>query len=291
MSRQKKLSQERQRNYSGGATRPFYQEKKMSNDIMPATLTLKIQSWDYQQSVDRIRPKVINWKNFTTEMAREFWFAKEHIKLVNSTPQLREGSNCRSWGDYCTEIGLNRRSVDAWLSCFIPAELSEDGKDHLNFFSPESSEDRKLKQVGRIEEFRRTGTRPDDWQPEDDAELRRQAGEDKAVAEAHKFVSILNYKQQFKPKYDYFADMMARSKDIQTFKLSTRDLREIQQQAFDGVTEYLHSFKDMNDRAKAAMNLSYKLRQLVNDCMEALAQEHQAQDEESKTIEPDVVIG
>ena len=44
----------------------------MNNDIMPATLTLKIQSWDYQQSVERIRPKVVGWKTLTAEMAREF---------------------------------------------------------------------------------------------------------------------------------------------------------------------------------------------------------------------------
>jgi len=259
------------------------------NDIMPATLTLAIRTWDYNKSIQAIRPKVLKWKTITTELAREFWFAKEHIKLINSTPELREGSTCLSWGDYCLAIGLNRRTVDAWLNCFTPAELSDDGQDHLEL-STESAEDRKLKQVARIEEFKHTGVRPDDWQPDDDAELRRQACEDQVAADSHKRISILNYKPQFKPKYDYFADMLSHAKDIKTFKLSTKDLRDMQQQAFDGVTDYLLQFKNMDDRAKAAVNLSYKLRQIVNDCMESLAQAEEP-DTELETIEPQVIVG
>jgi len=250
-------------------------------DEKPAKLTLAITNWNYEKSVKEVRPKVIKWTELTCEVARELYLARENLRQFAATPELREGHEHRTWTDYCTEIGLNRRTANGWLSCFIPAELSADGQDHFAL-SQESAEDSKLGQVRRIAQFRETGVRPDDWRDEDDAELRRQEAERLADEEATHFVSILKYKQQFHPRRDYFADMLSRSKDAKTFRLPTRAQREIQQQAFDGVTEYLHTFKDMDDRAKAAVNLSYKLRQIVNDCMEALAME---QDEKDSAID------
>ena len=36
-----------------------------------------------------------------------------------------------TWNWYCQSLGLCRRTANNWLKNFTPAELSEDGKDHI----------------------------------------------------------------------------------------------------------------------------------------------------------------
>lgn len=36
-----------------------------------------------------------------------------------------------TWHGYCQWIGVSRKTMEAWLNYFTPAELSEDGKDHI----------------------------------------------------------------------------------------------------------------------------------------------------------------
>lgn len=238
------------------------------NELRIADLEVILESWNYQEAVERTRPKVTAWSQATMELFRELYIAREALSRRGGA----RDPNQPTWTDFCADIGYTRQSINAKLKYFVPRELSQDGKD--GFLPPAvqpSKADREAASLARIAQFRSTGTRPPEWSDDDEALLRRLDAEDKAVQTAHQMTrNILSYKRQYRPTRDYFTEMLSRDqvKGIDKFKIADRRLRSAQQVAGDSIAQFLYSIDDLNERAKAAANLVVRLRDIINDSIE-----------------------
>lgn len=238
------------------------------NDLRIADLEVVLSQWNYDEAVERTRPKVTAWKQATMELFRELYIAREALSRRGG---LRE-PGAPTWTDFCADIGYTRQAINAKLKYFVPAELSESGKD--SFLPPAlqpSRADREAASLARIAQFRSMGVRPPEWTDDDEALLRRLDAEDKAVQTAHQMTrNILSYKRQFRPTRDYFTEMLSRDqvKAVSKFKIADRRLRNAQQVAGDSIAQFLYSIEDLNERAKAAANLVVRLRDIINDSIE-----------------------
>lgn len=238
------------------------------NELRIADLEVVLRAWNYDEAVERTRPKVAAWSKATMELFRELYIAREALSRRGGLRQPGQPT----WTDFCADIGYTRQAINAKLKHFVPAELSQDGKD--GFLLPAvqpSGADREAASLARIAQFRSTGVRPSEWCDEDEALLRRLDAEDKAVQTAHRMTrNILSYKRQFRPARDYFAEMLSREqvKAVDKFRLADRRLRSAQQVAGDSVAQFLYSIDDLNERAKAAANLVVRLRDIINDSIE-----------------------
>lgn len=244
------------------------------NEIRMADWEVQVASWDFDEAVKRARPLVFNWTAASVALFRELYLAREALSRAGGKWQRVEGEDVKTWSDFCAEIGYTRQAVNARLKNFVPAELSETGKDTFLIEEKPSKADREARSLVRIESFRRTGVYPDDWTEEDEELLRRIDAEEKAAACAHQAVeNLLRYKRRYRPARDYFADMMSREglREVSRFRLADKNLRSAQQLAGDSVAQFLYSIDDLNERAKAAANLVARLKDVINDSIEEAA--------------------
>lgn len=113
---------------------------------------------------------------------RTLYIAREFLNNQKGQRKDRTAEDyiAYTWNDYCQEIGASRQTVNNWLKNFTPAELSEDGKDHIRmdkvrnvfwgtlvwaFCKLDTNAACILEQASRP-----TGLVPDCEQPEDDEE-------------------------------------------------------------------------------------------------------------------------
>ena len=83
-------------------------------DVLPAIP----EDWDYDTSVEKTKTFIYKWKNLSDDILEELWVAREKLSVSNSdAAKIMHGTNapCRTWGDYCEEIGTERRTVNRWL--------------------------------------------------------------------------------------------------------------------------------------------------------------------------------
>ena len=238
------------------------------NELRIADFEVTLRSWNYDEAVARARPMVTAWSKATMELFRELYIAREALSRRGGS----RDPNTPTWTGFCADIGYTRQAINAKLKYFVPAELSEDGRDcFLPPAAQPSRADREAASLARIAQFRSTGVRPPEWCDDDEALLRRLDAEDKAVQTAHQMTrNILSYKRQYRPTRDYFTEMLSRDqvKGIDKFKIADRRLRSAQQVAGDSIAQFLYSIDDLNERAKAAANLVVRLRDIINDSIE-----------------------
>lgn len=241
------------------------------NELRLADWEVAVASWDYDSAVERTRPLVLHWTRACIELYRELYLAREALSRKGSNFRPQDGETVKTWTDFCTEIGYTRQAVHARLKNFVPAELSSTGEDMFLIEDKPSKLDREAKSLVKIQQFRSTGIRPEDWTDEDEALLRRLDAEARAAETAHQaVVNLLKYKRQFRPSRDYFTEMLSREgiRELSRFKIEDRRIRNAQQLAGDSVAQFLYAIDDLNDRAKAAANLVVKLKDIINDSIE-----------------------
>ena len=77
-----------------------------------------LQTWNYETSVERVRPKVMKLKSLTLDVYHELWTARQEL----SSRYHRDGTNDPSWAQYCEDIGLSKRNCNRWLTGYDPVE-------------------------------------------------------------------------------------------------------------------------------------------------------------------------
>lgn len=240
--------------------------------------TIAIASWDYASSVNEVKPLILRWTTLTGEIAEKLYLAREALRQIGGD-RKREGQAAPTWTDYCNEIGITRKTANNWLESFVPRDQSPDGLPHvLAIESPDkfskSKEDTRLEQIRRIAEFRLSGIRPEGWTDADEVEVRRQDAEKEVEKKAEELSRdwLQKYKPICRSKRDYFTEMLKNAREFKKYKLSSRPLQHMQSQAFDMVGSYLQSIPQLEDRARAALNLTYHLQRVINDAMEQVQQ-------------------
>ncbi|WP_059370013.1 hypothetical protein [Treponema endosymbiont of Eucomonympha sp.] len=232
-----------------------------------ADLEVAIASWDYGPSVERSRVHLGEWKQKTIDFCRELYIARQALSRGLGGAS-RSDALAPTWTQYCADVGITRATANRWLSTFQPAELSGTGADVLLLGENggASREDERLSSLRRIALFRESGVRPEDWTDGDERELSRQDAERRAERAAEgAYLNLKTYTSKLKPEFDYFSEVLSKTRDLKVLKLSNKALREIQDKAFDSVAAYLFSMPGAENQIRAAVNLCSKIKQFVND--------------------------
>lgn len=74
------------------------------------------ESWDHEDSINRLQPMVYRWKNLTVDVVNELYIAREKL----SSRFYRDGANAPSWNQYCRDIGIDKSTANRWLNQFYP---------------------------------------------------------------------------------------------------------------------------------------------------------------------------
>lgn len=81
---------------------------------------LKLKEWNYEESVERMKPRIYKLKSLTLKVYHELWTAREKLRNQGARTDLTSGIFTRSWGDYCDEIGIAKRTANKWLERYDP---------------------------------------------------------------------------------------------------------------------------------------------------------------------------
>ena len=77
---------------------------------------------DIDKMVKDVKPLVRQYKKITVKLLRELYLSREQFNKQNKK------NNSASWSEFCHEIGMGQKTVDGWLRCYDPFELSKAGK-------------------------------------------------------------------------------------------------------------------------------------------------------------------
>jgi len=241
--------------------------KENDSTELPTALENKINRWNFDKSVAKMRELAVQWTKVTAEVARELFLAKGHLAKQKGQRKNPDAPNyiLYTWNDYCDWIGLDREIAEYWIKRFVPREVSGTSKDVLLLKAP-MKEDTTAKRAwaeARINEVLRTNNRPTNWTDEEEAELQRRLKH----AQLHEIMERYNAPVIIKSK-DYFEDTLRRSKDIAAFKLETREQNVAQIAVFEHIERFLATFDDPRTKAMAAFNIALKARRRANELAE-----------------------
>ena len=69
-------------------------------------------TWNYEESVERLRPKLADLPDLT--IARLVW--PDALDVYHELWEAREAlSASGAWAQYCEDVGLAKRTADRWL--------------------------------------------------------------------------------------------------------------------------------------------------------------------------------
>jgi N6-adenosine-specific RNA methylase IME4 len=86
------------------------------------------ESWNYDDSVGRMRQLVYKWKNLTLEVATELWVAREKLAVDKAgAARIMHDANasCMTWSGYCKDVGINYTTANRWLNKWFPQDASK----------------------------------------------------------------------------------------------------------------------------------------------------------------------
>ena len=155
--------------------------KQIESGAAPLALTRAVKRWDYDRSVEKMRPLFDQWMGKTAEMLRELYLAREFLTSQKGQYKNPDAPNylIHSWSGYCGDLGLAYQNANNWLRIFTPKELSKNGKDTVQIapsMVTETTADRALMDA-RIERALRTGKEPSDFTDKERAELKKKLEE------------------------------------------------------------------------------------------------------------------
>lgn len=227
--------------------------------------------WDYQASVEKVRPMVMKWRNLTIEIVAELYRAREELSKPGARTDLVTNGT-RSWQGYLNDVGLNRMTVHRWLERYEPTER--------RIMEPEEVEERKriaeraAQEAGvarrkRVYEAITTGKKPADW---DDAtereyqhELREREAREERIAEAkRKAEEEHRAREERRTRQREDMDLLGEAAERlaeqtaqrQEFKQRIRLSQSGESDAFiDALMDYLDELEDDNRRIEACQNI------------------------------------
>jgi len=79
-----------------------------------------VVTWDYEASIKRVKPLVLDWGHLSIDMLGELHDARG--ALSTRAWNKSDGTNVPSltWDTYCTDVGLQKRTANRWLKMYDP---------------------------------------------------------------------------------------------------------------------------------------------------------------------------
>jgi len=250
---------------------------EQNKEIIPMELANKINRWDFDKSVAKVKEIGKEWQKMTGQIVRELFLAKAFLTRPKKSRNDSD-ENLYTWEAYCGAIDIDRQFADYWIKKFIPREISDNNKDVLLIKAPqkiEKSATARARMEARIDEAMRTGIFPTNWTDEENIEMKRRLKNAHLMEITEKYNAPTHFKAN-----DYFADALKHEKDITNFKLEDSMQIQAQYKVFKYIEEYLNAFENPETQARAAFNIALKTRNLSNEyaeknfqIMNALAEE------------------
>ena len=242
-----------------------------------------ITAWDYNASVERVRPMVIKWRTLTVELVGELYQAREALRNIGGDRRSESFSvpngTLKSWADYLNDVGLAKSTVHRWLERYIPEEnklLTPEELEERKAIETRAKQDEATAIAKRVKEAKNKGARPADWDEKTEREYQRQLREDEErkqrVNEAAE--REREYKEEQRRKEDErkaklagFESFQENMDDILSDVKSDFDKRKSFKEKIklsqsgesdlfiDALMDYLDDLEDDNRRIEACQNI------------------------------------
>ena len=73
-------------------------------------------TWNYKESIKKIKVLVYKWKNLTKEVVEELFIARNILSSQGARTDLNKKE---TWDEYCNEIGIEKRTANRWIERYI----------------------------------------------------------------------------------------------------------------------------------------------------------------------------
>lgn len=78
------------------------------------------EDWEYEKSVDKMKPLLLEWRRLTSEIAIELWVARDVLSTGGRPRKVGISGNNNptfyTWASYCEAIGIEKRTANKWLA-------------------------------------------------------------------------------------------------------------------------------------------------------------------------------
>ena len=251
--------------------------------------------WEYDTSVERVRPMVVSWKNLTVELVEELYRARETLSKPGERTDLTSSQMGRGWMQYLNDVGLAKSTVHRWLERYVPEErklLTPEELEERKQIETRAKQDADKARVGKVLQFERTGKTPEDWdesaeklaakRAKDSRERKKRIDAEIAKSkETHKRQEAENAKQEevdrdFEIEAEWIADaaaeMVEQHERRQSFKERIRLSDGGRDDVFvDALMDYLEELDDDNRRIEACTNIIKVARNIAADLQRGTA--------------------
>ena len=94
----------------------------------------KVQVWDYDKSVEKVKSLILKRKNLTIDILRELYIARQLLSASGARNDLAKNLDRSKKGfkHYCEEVGVSRETIRLWLKEYDP------DKNLIRKLTPES---------------------------------------------------------------------------------------------------------------------------------------------------------
>jgi hypothetical protein len=239
-------------------------------------------AWDYKASLERMRPRLIEWEKLTLEICRELYYARRF--LTGQLGQYKDAAAAdyieHTWAGYCEELGIDTRAANRRAKLYVPAGESETGQEYFleegrKPALPAPPSYTETEREARIAQVVNGGARPPGWTKEEE----RIAGEYLLNRRREEIAAAYLEKKHRAPRRDYFEEILSKTKALKQFRLKTSEQIEAQFVMFDAIDGYLRTFSDKESLLAAAANLAAQIHDAVNYIIERrIAAESGAED-------------
>jgi len=112
--------------------------------------------WNYDESVNKLKPVIYKWKNLSQEMIEELWIAREKLSSQGIRTDLTSAQKCRSWAQYCDDIGVAKWTANRWLKTWydkprIAEQHNTGSSDNQESYTPQKYIDSVYAVMGEID--------------------------------------------------------------------------------------------------------------------------------------------
>lgn len=221
----------------------------------------EIIEWDLETAIERIKPKVENFKRSAADLAKELFIAHE-VLAVRGGDRRTEDAPLFTWSDFCDIIGLSRKTAGLYMKLYDPVEDRVRTPEEMVPLRQAPQLDDGGHEM-RVARAMATGERMSGWTDADEKEFKVRKANEHFAELARKWGSK-KIKTNFKGR-DYFSEAMANAKQYSRFSLQTKEQSLAQFEVFDHLTDYLKSFEDPGTRLAAGYNIGLRVREIIND--------------------------
>ena len=230
----------------------------------------EIDSWNMENAVAELRPKVEEFKKASVEICRSLFIAHEALAQRGGD---RRSEDAQTFGfiDFLDLVGISKKTAYIWLKLYDPSTDS--------FISPEESDVKSLKSANPalpqydstfeqlIAQAMATGIRGEGWTNEHERVYKMRKSSEHIAELARiwgKKKIRLNWGED-----DYFSKtLLQNGRMYAKVNLENKAQYEAQLTVFGMISDFLTSIEDPSVRLSAVCNIGLRVRELVNDIAE-----------------------